>query len=100
MPDIDAENIVITLREEEHAESGDAYIILLHKEDELWKEIRCYEFYTRYLELGELLKQKYGERLIDFEADYTVHLGGDSLSAFERVETFRKSLKSKKIETS
>lgn len=98
LPDIDADEIIITLREKEKPHTGkidDADIILYWKDKELWRETRLYEYYGRYLELGEILKEKYGERLIDFEAKRTVHLGGDYLCAFDEVREFRKSLKRK-----
>jgi len=94
LPDIDVDEIIITLREEEkQTGSDDAYIVIYWKDKELWREVRSFEYYPRYLELGELLKEKYGERLIDFEAEHTVYLGGDSLTAFEKVDSFRKTLK-------
>ena len=96
LPEIEGTEIIITLREEEkNGEKGDAHIVLCWNEKELWREVRSFEYYPRYLELGKILKEKYGERLIDFEAKYTVHLGGDKLSAFDIVRKFRKSLSNK-----
>jgi hypothetical protein len=95
LPEIEADEIVITLHEEEPVDGGDAYIVLSYQDKELWREVRSFEYYTRYLNLGELLKQKYGSRLVDFEAEYTVYLGGDYLSAFDKVRKFRKSLRNK-----
>jgi hypothetical protein len=100
LPDIDADEIIITLREEEtlpqeekSGENDGANIVLYWKDQELWRELRSFEYYPRYLDLGKILKEKYGDRLIDFEAAHTVYLGGDRLSAFEQVDKFRKSLK-------
>lgn len=96
LPDIEADEIIITLREEEKSTTdSDAYIVLLWKEKELWREVRSFEYYPRYLELGNILKEKYGDRLVDFETKYTVHLGGDRLSAFDKVRAYRKSLSGK-----
>ena len=94
LPDIDADEIIITLCEEEN-NSDDAHIVLYWQNQELWREIRSFEYYPRYLELGNLLKQKYGNRLVDFVTEYTVYLGGDCLSAFDKVRQFRKSLSKK-----
>jgi len=94
LPDIDADKIVIALCEEEPvSENKDGHIILCYSSKEIWREVRSFEYYPRYLKLGEMLKEKYGERLVDFETEYTVYLGGDSLNAFDKVDEFRKSLK-------
>jgi len=96
LPDIDADEIIITLQEIESTEAdSDDYIVLYWNEQELWRGIRSFEYYDRYLAFGEILKEKYGKRLIDFEAELTVYLGGDSLSAFRKVREFRKSLANK-----
>ena len=93
LPDIEASEIIISLREEAKTDGKDGYIVLYWKEKELWREIRGWEYYERYLELGNILKEKYGSRLIDFEADETTDLGGDYAFAFDKVRKFRNSLK-------
>jgi hypothetical protein len=93
LPEIEADEIVITLCEEHKTDGKDGSIVLYWNEKEIWREILTYEYYDRYLELGEILKEKYGNRLIDFEAKITTHLGGDYGLAFKKVEEFRKSLK-------
>jgi len=96
LPDIDADKIIISLREEGLGTGKDIYknahLVLYYGEREIWKEPLGFEYYTRYLELGKILKEKYNERLIDFEAKYTVNLGGDHFRAFDKVRQFRKSL--------
>jgi hypothetical protein len=97
LPEIESDEIIITLREEKkETDKIDAADIVLYWGDkELWREERLFEYYPRYLELGEILKEKYGSRLVDFETEYTVHLGGDSGTAFDKVIKFRKSLSGK-----
>ena len=92
LPEIASDKIIITLKEEENVNGEDGYIILYWNEKEIWREIRTFEYYDRYIELGNLLKEKYGERLVDFETDYTVYLGGDYHRAFEKVKKFRTSI--------
>ena len=92
LPDIQADKIIITLCEVEQTAGRDADIVLLWKDKEIWREICTYEYYERYLELGRILKEKYGERLIDFEAKHTTYLGGDCSFAFDKVREFRQSL--------
>ena len=93
LPDIESDEIIISLREEGDAYSSDGAIVLYWNDMEIWREVRSFEYYPRYLELGEILKEKYGDRLVDFEAKRTVHLGGDCFSAFDKVDNFRKTLK-------
>jgi len=87
LPDIDEKEIIIALREDKDN------IILFWNDNEIWRKILTYEYYPRYLQLGEILREKYGKRLVDFKVENTIYLGGDSLSAFNKVRKFRKSLK-------
>ena len=95
LPDIEADRITISLHEEKAKTGDDSYIVLYWNGKELWREIRTYEYYDRYLELGAMLKEKYGERLVDFEAEHTTYLGGDCSFAFDEVREFSESLKTK-----
>ena len=97
LPDIDEDNIIISLREEGPITTwgGCKYIVLYHGETELWREVNSFEFYNEYLRIGRILKTKYGSRLSDFEVEYTWALGGDSSSAFDKVTAFRKALSGK-----
>ena len=96
LPEIETDKIVITLREDETVEGEDDYIVLYWNGKEIWREIRTYEYYDRYIELGQILQKKYGSRLIDFEAEHTVYFCGDSLTGFDEARAFRASLQSKK----
>ena len=97
LPDIDAADIIISLREEgpKTKGSGCKFIVLYYGETEIWRELNSFEFYREYLSIGKILKTKYGDRLSDFEVEYTWALGGDSMSAFKKVRAFRKSLSGK-----
>jgi len=92
LPDIDADEIVITLVEEKDADSIAEIIVLSWEDKEIWREYCSFEYYRRYLELGKMLKEKYGGRLVDFACEYTADLGGDDGRAFDKVREFRKSL--------
>jgi hypothetical protein len=52
LPDIDADKIVISLREE------GKNIVLYYQNKEIWREVLTFEYYPRYLELGNILKEK------------------------------------------
>ena len=97
LPEIDSEHIVISLREEGYGEGETYYanstIVLYWGEQELWRRPGGFEYYTDYISMGEILKIKYGERLVDFEAEYTANLGGDYGRAFDIVREFRESLR-------
>ena len=94
LPDIDATDIIISLREEGPKTDwgGCKFIVLYYDETEIWRELNSFEFYRKYLRIGRILKEKYGDRLYDFEVEYTWALGGDAMGAFCKVRAFRKSL--------
>ena len=99
LPDLNDDEIIISLREEGLGTGKNVYtnahLVLYHGECEIWKEPMGFEYYTRYLELGKILKEKYKEQLVDFDVKYTANLGGDHFRAFDKVRQFRKSLSGK-----
>jgi hypothetical protein len=69
------------------------YTVLRHGEQEIWRELACYEGYERFQEIVKILKAKYGHRLLGVvptEAS-TLYLYGDRLAAIKIVEDIRKS---------
>jgi len=62
LPDIDSDEIVIIIKEESLRE-----FVLYHGDTEIWREDIVYEYYTKYLVIGEILIEKYGNRLADFD---------------------------------
>jgi TPR repeat protein len=95
LPEIDSDEIFIKLKEEKSDNEGDDdwYIVLYHDNKEIWREIRTYEYYNRYMTIGNILKKKYGVRLADFdESEASGYICGDSLSAIDYVERFRRSI--------
>jgi hypothetical protein len=77
--------------------SGDSEVQILHGERVLWRELSWYENYERFGEIARLLKQKYGEELVDLVPTRRswMDLYGDRLSADRHVEDVRSSLRSK-----
>jgi len=69
--------------------------IIRHGDTEIWRELCGFECYKRYAEVVEILKEKYGERLVDVEPTSAseTYLYGDRLSALDFVRKIRKSLK-------
>ena len=73
---------------------GEDYIVITHKTKTIWKEIRGYEYYERFVELGKLLKQKYGNKMIDLVPEVDgFYLYGDRLSSPKIVNDFRRGLR-------
>jgi len=97
LPDIEDDEIIITLHEES-ASSGsfEGEVVLSWKGKEFWREERGFEYFSSYIDYGIYLKKKYGKRLIDFECEYTWALIGDSSRAFYEVRNFRKSLSNRR----
>lgn len=92
LPDIGSDNIVFNLREIEEGREG--YIEICYKDEVIWREIRAYEYYNRFIEIGKLLKLKYGNKMIDLTPpDYGLYLYGDSISSIGIIEDFRKTLR-------
>ena len=61
----------------------------------IWREPETFEGYQRFIEVGEILKMKYGKQLKDFTFTENSEfcLGGDHLGAFGHIEYWRKKLK-------
>lgn len=92
LPDIFRPDLTFVLREE--MVNGKMYIVIYQAGKEIWREEGYYEYYWRYLEIGEILITKYGKRIMDFVVDASsVYLGGDHLSAYDKVHQFRMDLK-------
>jgi hypothetical protein len=95
LPEIDSDDIVITVEElPRNDEDGDAYIILLWNGTEIWREIRTYEYCERFIEIGDMLKKRYGSRLKDFVPCKGPYMYGDyGSSSFDEVKKFREALR-------
>ena len=91
LPDIDAGRVIVRLCEEskDTGKTDDADIVLYWDGKEIWREMRLYEYYGRYLQIGKILIEKYGNRLVDFEAENTWALCGDDSLALKKVSEFR-----------
>lgn len=89
LPDIDDTDIAFVL-----TPFDDVYLAIMYKEQVIWKEKRGYEYYERYIAVGRLLKEKYGDKMIDFvPLNDDLNLYGDRLSAIDKVNAFRAELR-------
>ncbi|MDR0811634.1 MAG: hypothetical protein LBN23_05120 [Paludibacter sp.] len=92
LPDLQGDLLTFVLTEVEEEDGN--FIVITESERFVWKEMLSYEYYDRFIELGELLKQKYGARMIDFVPPVnSFHLYGDKCSASGKIENFRKNLR-------
>jgi hypothetical protein len=92
LPDIAGDNIIITWDLDKI--KNDNYTLIKHNDKILWKERAFYEGYSRYIEVGKLLTEKYGNRIKDFipTEKSKLYLYGDKLSAPKTIANFRNSL--------
>jgi len=92
LPELQNDSIVFVLKEAE--EDGENYIIIAYQNTIIWKEIRAYEYYERFIEIGTLLKQKYGDKMVDLVPEVDgLYLYGDNIFSVAKVEEFRKWLR-------
>jgi hypothetical protein len=91
LPDIDKPNITFRLEVSEDLK----YILLKYDNKTIWKEVRYYEYYERYLAIGKLLKMKYKNNLYDFipsdKKDRVYFYGDCSFSYIDKIRKFREN---------
>lgn len=94
LPEVKGDSMAFVLREEKEGE--EQYIVISYENQIIWKEICAYEYYERFMELGKLLKEKYGYRMVDLIPDVDGYsLYGDRASSMYQVEKFREELRTK-----
>ena len=95
LPDLHSDLMIFVLREVK--EGNENYIEITFEGKVIWREIRLYEYYERFIEIGKLFKKKYGKRMIDIVPDVNgVYLYGDDSRAGQMIEDFRKELRANK----
>jgi len=99
LPDLSDDDMEFVLHEvnapkSPHGKTSEGYIVITYKGEVIWREMRIFEYLDRFFELANLLKRKYGSRMIDLIPDggMSVDLGGDCLSAFDQIKQCRKAL--------
>ena len=91
LPDIPGnEKLIFQLLEK--YDGTDTMITISQNGNELWTEIAGYEYYARYMELGNLLQEKYPGRVVDFIPEETPCFFGDSIQAIVVIDNYRKNL--------
>ena len=93
LPDLHDDIMIFELKELE--DNGENYIIITYNGLVVWKEIRVYEYYDRFIEIGKLFKKKYGKRMVDLVPEVDgLYLYGDSCSSVQLIDEFRAELRS------
>jgi hypothetical protein len=80
LPDLQGDDLILVW---DYTDDNDHETILKYGNQELWREPAVYEGYERYLEVLEILSQKYGGRLQDLVPTRAseLYLYGDALKA-------------------
>ena len=93
LPDLDDLEIIVTW--DFVGEEPDGYIALIHKGNEIWREPAVYEGYERFGEVVDILKEKYGDRLVDLEPTKRsgLYLYGDCFGSMSAVEGMRNRIR-------
>jgi len=105
LPEIDADSIVLVWDSEEKPDNEGAhatqYVVIKHDGKPIWQELAFYECVGRFDQVVTILQQKYGSRLKDLvpsEASKT-YLGGDDLSAWEKLAKIRARMAPAEVDT-
>lgn len=94
LPDLSPEQITLSW-EFSGEEAETSQTIIRHGEQVVWSEPAIWEGYERFQEVVSILKQKYGDRLIDVvpTTDSELYLYGDNLRATEIVSQARNAIR-------
>lgn len=91
LPEIEDDNSIFKIEERKYKKID--YLFIMYNGKEVWREPLLYEYYERFIELGKLLKEKYGRKMQDLvPPEYRSFLYGDHIPAPEIIEKFRKTL--------
>jgi len=95
LPDVEGSALTLVWDIMQRAPGEESFTVVRHGDQELFREIACWEGYDRFREIVKLLKDKYGSRLVDVVPTQAsgVYLYGDRLAAIKIVQEIRKSLK-------
>lgn len=94
LPNIDRWQFTFVLQEKEI--EGRKYLVVTSEGNEIWKELGSWEFYWRYMEIGDILLEKYGKYVTDIVPDTPwINIYGDSLSAADKVHDYRMKIREK-----
>lgn len=91
------ESEIVLLWDFKEEQDGTSWTVIRHGDQILWTERAVYEGAERFMEVMEVLRQKYGNRLVDLcptEAS-SLDLYGDRIRTIDWIEQARASLRDK-----
>lgn len=89
LPDIEGENLTFHMSEAD--EGDDEILIFKYEGQEVWREMCYYEYYERYIEIAEIMIEKYGSKLKDIVPKVNgIYFYGDTLKSPAVIKEFRK----------
>ena len=92
LPDLHDDLMIFELRELKV--DGEDFIVITYNGEVVWKEIRVYEYYDRFIEIGKIFNKKYGKRMVDIVPEVDgLYLYGDSCSSVQLIDEFRAELR-------
>ncbi|MBK6274346.1 MAG: hypothetical protein IPF58_06405 [Saprospirales bacterium] len=96
LPDIECNDLVFVLTEEieviRKLESN--FMVISYNQEEIFREEISFEYFERFIEVANLLKEKYHNQIVDFKLEVNGYLlYGDSVKAFFDVEQFLRTVK-------
>lgn len=93
LPDLDGDEVIIDWDFEEVGD--EEWTVLRHNGSEIWWEIAYYEGYRRFAKVVEILRDRYGSRLVEVRPTPAseLFLYGDKLSAPQFVDDLNASLR-------
>ena len=96
LPDLFSDEIALSW-DFEAEQDGKSWTVIKHSSHIVWKERAVYEGSERFVEIVDILKRKYGDRLVDLvpTAASGGYLYGDHLGSGDLVDTARASLRGK-----
>ncbi len=92
LPDIESDSITLLWDQEEIDKKE--WTVLRYGNQEVFRELACYEGFMRFKEVVEILKKKYDPRLHDVvpSKKSMLYLYGDRLHSLDYVESVRKGI--------
>lgn len=100
LPEIEGSNLRFNFRSD--TIKGEDLNIIEYQGKPVWQEPMLFEGYERFIKMGAIMKEKYGNRMIDLIPDETAEmfLYGDKLKAPAIIADYRQTLKLSSVEQS
>ncbi len=97
LPDLEGNSLTLTW--DGMAVGPDRFTVIKDGETEIWREVACYGGKERFKDVADILKKKYGSRLLDLvpTGRSETYLYGDDWNAVDFVESIRAAIRSNRL---